>query len=160
MKKNTNKSAYRRHIFNQVPIYNTRLVKEGCFRFEERDQVSTPEAIALILQDYFEGKDREEFVVCLLDTANTLIGLSTISVGGLSSSIVEPRQVFKVAALANAASIICAHNHLSGNPEPSGDDIRITRQLAEVGKIMGVPLLDHLILVERGYTSLAVRGQL
>lgn len=151
-------TAYRKQLFSQVPIYTTRLVREGCFHFAERDQVNSPEDVAAVLQDYFEGKDREEFVVCLLDTANTLIGMSTASVGGLSASIVEARQVFKLAALANAASIICGHNHLSGNPEPSGDDIKITRQLSEVGKLMGIPVLDHLIICEAAYVSLAEKG--
>ena len=97
-------------------------------------------------------------MIVLLDTANKMIGLSRISVGGLASSIVEPRQVFKTAILANAAAIILAHNHPSGNPEPSREDIRITRQLVEAGKLMGVPVHDHLIIAETGHTSLAERG--
>lgn len=154
------RGAYQRHLFSHVPLYTTRLVREGCFTFSERGQVNTPEAVANVLQDYFEGRDREEFVVVLLDTANTMIGLSVLSVGGLAAAIVEPRQVFKTAFLANAASIICAHNHISGNPEPSREDIRITRQLVEAGKLMGVPLLDHLILTDEGHVSLAERGLL
>lgn len=150
--------AYRRHLFSQVPLYTTRLIREGLFTFTEREQVTTPEGVAVVLQDYFEGKDREEFVIVLLDTANTMIGLSTVSVGGLAASIVEPRQVMKVAILANAASIICAHNHLSGNPEPSQADIHVTRQLREAGKLMGVPVHDHLIITGDGYTSLAEHG--
>lgn len=152
------REAYQRQLFSHVPLYTTRLVREGCFTFSERGQVSTPEAVAQVLQDYFEGRDREEFVLVLLDTANTMIGLSVLSVGGLAAAIVEPRQVFKTAFLANAASIICAHNHISGNPEPSREDIRITRQLVEAGKLMGVPLLDHLVITREGYTSLAEIG--
>src|SRR5690606_14077038 len=98
--------------------------------------------------------------IVLLDTANTLIGMSSVSVGGLAATIVEPRQVFKVAALANAAGIIAAHNHLSGNPEPSPADIKITRQLTEVGKLMGIPLLDHIIVCEKTQVSLAAHGLL
>lgn len=158
MKNAEQDAAYRRQLFSNVPIYTTRLVREGCFHFAERDQVNSPEDVAAVLLDYFEEKDREEFVVCLLDTANTLIGMSTVSVGGLSASIVEARQVFKLAALTNAASIVCCHNHVSGNPEPSRDDIKITRQLAEVGKLMGIPLLDHLIICESDYVSLAEKG--
>ena len=94
----------------------------------------------------------------LLDTANTIIGLSQISVGGLAASIVEPRQVFKVAILANAAAIICVHNHPSGNVEPSREDIRITRQLVEAGKLMGIPVHDHLIIGHNTFTSMAERG--
>lgn len=151
---------YRKHLFNHLPLYTTRLVREGIFSFSERDQVTTPEGVAVVLHDYFENRDREEFVLCLLDTANTLIGLSCISVGGLAGSIVEPRQVFKTAMLANAASVILAHNHPSGNPEPSEDDLRVTLQLVEAGNLLGIKVLDHLIITGDGYTSLAERGSL
>ena len=151
-------SAYQRSLFSHLPLYTTRLVREGMFTFPEREQVTAPADVAAVLTAYFEDRDREEFVICLLDTANTLIGLSCASTGGLAASIVEPRQVFKTAILANAAAIIVAHNHPSGNPEPSREDIRITRQLAEAGKLMGVPVHDHLILTDHGYTSLAERG--
>ena len=152
--------SYRQSLFAGVPLYTTRLVREGKFTFRERTQVCTQAELAGVLQDYFQDRDREEFVVCLLDTANTLIGLHVASVGGLASSIVEPRQVFKSAILANAAAIIVAHHHPSGNPEPSREDIRITRQLVEAGKLLGIPVHDHLIIAEHGFTSLAERGLL
>lgn len=152
------RSAFRRHLFAGVPIYTTRLVRERHFPFTERDQVTGPDAVAEILRAYFEDKDREEFVVCLLDTALALVGLSVVSVGGLAASIVEPRQVFKVAALSNAAALILAHNHPSGNVEPSPEDIRITRQLVQAGRLMGIPVHDHIIVTMDGFTSLAERG--
>ena len=150
--------TYREALFSGVPLFATKLVREGDFPFPERTQVSTPTDVAAVLQVYFQDKDREEVVVVLLDTANTMFGLSQVSVGGLASSIVEPRQVFKVAILANAAAIILAHAHPSGNPEPSREDIRITRQLVEAGKLLGIPLHDHLVIAENTYTSLAERG--
>lgn len=153
-------TAYQLHLFAHLPLYTTRLVREAHFTFPERSQVQTPEDVASVLGAYFEDKDREEFIVCLLDTANTLVGLSQASIGGLAASIVEPRQVFKVAILANAAALILAHNHPSGNPEPSREDIRITRQLVEAGLLMGIPIRDHLIMTDHGYTSLAERGVL
>jgi DNA repair protein RadC len=79
-------------------------------------------------------------------------------VGGLSSSVVEPRQIFKTAILANAAAVILAHQHPSGNPEPSREDIQITRQLVEAGNIMGISVHDHLIITESDFTSLTERG--
>lgn len=158
MSESINRGAYRKQLFRKVPMYTTKLVREGEFTFTQRDQVENPGEVATILREYFRDKDREEFVIVLLDTANTLIGLSSISVGGLASSIVEPRQVFKVAALANAAGIIAAHNHLSGNPTPSADDVKITKQLAAVGKLMNIPLLDHIIVCETYHVSLAERG--
>jgi DNA repair protein RadC len=149
---------YQIHLFNRLPLYTTRLVRETEFTYPDRFQVTEPGDVAAVLRDYFRDKDREEFLIVLLDTANTVIGLSQISVGGLSSSVVEPRQIFKTAILANAAAIIPAHNHPSGNPEPSREDIRITRQLAEAGDLMGIPVHDHLIITESSYTSLAERG--
>lgn len=156
----SDQEAYRQALFSGVPLYTTRLVREKTFRFAERTQVSSPADVAQALIPYFADKDREECLAALVDTANSLIGLVQISVGGLAASIVEPRQVFKAAILANAAAVICLHNHPSGNPEPSREDIRITRQLVEAGKLLGIPLHDHVIIAEDTYTSLAERGLL
>ena len=151
-------ATYQQVLFSHVPMYTTRLVRETHFTFPHREQVSSPEDVAAVLQHYFEDKDREEFIVVFLDTANTMIGMAQISVGGLAASIVEPRQVFKTAILANAAAIILAHNHPSLNVEPSREDIRITKQLVEAGTIMGIPVHDHLIIGGEQYVSLAERG--
>lgn len=151
-------NPYQIHLFNRLPLYSTRLVRETEFTYPDRFQVTEPSEVATILRDYFRDKDREEFLIVLLDTANTVTGLSQISVGGLSSSVVEPRQIFKTAILANAAAIILAHQHPSGNPEPSREDIQITSQITEAGEIMGIPVHDHLIITEADYVSLADRG--
>ena len=135
----------------------TRLVRESSDEYE-RIQVTGPEDVAAFLHQYFHDKDREEFLIVLLSTSNVIIDMAVVSVGGLAASIVEPRQVFKTAALANAAAIVCAHNHPSGNPEPSREDIRITRQLVEAGKLMGIPIHDHVIIAGKTHTSLAERG--
>ena len=150
--------AYQDALFSGVPLYTTRLVRERTFTFPTRDQVRSPADAAVVLAEYFSDRDREEFVVAFLDTANTLTGLHVASVGGLAASIVEPRQVFKAAVLANAAAILVAHQHPSGNPEPSREDVAVTRQLVEAGKVMGIPVHDHLILTDHGHTSLAERG--
>ena len=150
--------AYRDALFSGVPLCTTRLVRERTFTFPTRDQVRSPADAATVLAEYFSDRDREEFVVVFLDTANTLVGLHVASVGGLAASIVEPRQVFKAAVLANAAAILVAHQHPSGNPEPSREDVAVTRQLVEAGKVMGIPVHDHLILTDHGHTSLAERG--
>ena len=142
------------HKFGRV---TTRLVRETSDEYE-RVQVSSPADVADFLHEYFRNKDREEFLIVLLNTANVVEDMAVVSVGGLAASIVEPRQVFKTAVLANAAAIVCAHNHPSGNPEPSREDIRITRQLVEAGKLMGIPIHDHLIIAGTTYTSLAERG--
>ncbi|PIQ61540.1 MAG: hypothetical protein COV99_08745 [Bacteroidetes bacterium CG12_big_fil_rev_8_21_14_0_65_60_17] len=101
---------------------------------------------------------REVFLVVLLNTAHRCIGEFTASEGGLAASVVEPRLVFRRAILDHAAAVICLHNHPSGNPEPSREDCQITRQLVEAGRVVGIPLRDHLIVAGDTWTSLAERG--
>lgn len=125
---------------------------------EKRVQVKSPEDVAAVYGPLMRDLKREIFKIVLLNTANVIMEDFTISEGGLAASIVEPRAVFQKAILENAAAIICLHNHPSGNLEPSREDIRVTRQLAEAGKIMGIPVHDHLIIAGRGFTSLAERG--
>lgn len=123
----------------------------------QRVQVCAPEDVAAVYGPLMRDLKREIFKVVLLNTANIIIGDYTVSEGGLAASIVEARAVFRKAILENAAAVICLHNHPSGNPEPSREDIRITRQLVEAGKLMGIPVHDHLIIAGVGYTSLAER---
>ena len=108
----------------------------------------------------FDCQVRERFVVLWLSSGNKVVGFEVISEGILNSSLTHPREVFRGAIVATAASVILAHNHPSGNPEPSEEDIAITKQLVESGKIMGIPVHDHIIFAERKYTSLAERGLL
>jgi len=129
---------------------------------DERRQVTTPEDVcALLWEELFKDRPHEAFVACLLNTSNVVQTVVTVSEGTLSSSVVSPRDVYQAALLDNAAAVICAHNHPSGNPEPSRDDIQITRKLNEVGDVMEIPLHDHVIVVGKTeYTSLAERGVL
>ena len=124
----------------------------------ERIQVCSPDDVAAVYGPRMRDLKQEIFKVVMLNTANIIIGDYTTSEGGLAASIVEPRAVFKQAILDNAAAVICLHNHPSGNPEPSREDIRITRQLVDAGKLMGIPVHDHLIIAGRQHTSLAERG--
>ncbi|PSR02980.1 MAG: JAB domain-containing protein [Bacteroidetes bacterium QS_8_68_28] len=127
---------------------------------DERIQVQSPEDVAAAYGPQMRGLKQEVFKIVLLNTANVVEGDYTVSEGGLAASIVEPRAVFQTAVLENAAAVICLHNHPSGNPEPSREDEKITRQLAEAGEVMGIPVHDHLIIAGSGYTSLAERGVL
>ena len=142
---------------NTVPVLGTRLVCEDEVPWP-RTQVSSPEEVVSFFREYFRDRCQEEFWIVLLSTANTVVALSRLSVGGLAASIVEPRAVFRTAILANAAAIIAVHNHPSSNPEPSREDVRITRQLVEAGRLMGIGVHDHVIVTDEGYTSLAERG--
>ncbi|WP_397546509.1 DNA repair protein RadC [Rhodothermus marinus] len=123
-----------------------------------RVQVRTPADVAACYGPLLRDLKREVFKIVLLNTANYIIADYTISEGGLAASIVEPRAVFQRAILDNAAGIICLHNHPSGNPEPSAEDVRITRQLVEAGRLLGIPVHDHIIIAGTTYTSLAERG--
>lgn len=149
---------YQQRLFACLPVYSTRLVREATVTFPERYRVRSPADTALILQDYFRDKDREELIAVLLDTAHSIIGLVRVSVGGLQASIVEPAQVFKAAILGNAAAVILAHNHPSGNPEPSREDVAVTKKVVSAGELIGIPVLDHLIVTDSSFTSLAERG--
>ena len=97
----------------------------------------------------------------MLTIRHRVLGLHTVSVGCLSSSLVHPREVFKPAILAGSAALLVAHNHPSGDPEPSAEDVALTRRLAAAGTLLGIELLDHLILGEAGrFVSLRERGVL
>jgi DNA repair protein RadC len=121
-------------------------------------QVRSPEDVVRRFQPLMRDMKQEVFKVLLLDSANHLLRDATISEGILNSSLVHPREVFREAILEPAASIILLHNHPSGNTEPSSEDIQITRQLVEAGKIIGIPVHDHIVLAPSGYTSFAERG--
>ena len=102
--------------------------------------------------------DKEYFLALLLDSRAKLIGLHIVSVGTLNASLVSPREAFKAALNTNSASIIFIHNHPSGNPEPSSEDLMVTVRLYEASKILDIRLLDHIIIGEDSYTSLADEG--
>ena len=101
----------------------------------------------------FQSQVKERFVVIWLSTSNSIIGFEIITEGLLNSSLVHPREVFRGAIVATCNSIIIAHNHPSGNPEPSAEDISITKQIIESGKIIGIPVYDHIIFTDTQYTS-------
>lgn len=120
-------------------------------------KITSPEDIADILIPILRDENKEQFIIICLNTANKIIRKEIISVGNLNSSIVHPREVFKVAVENNAASIILVHNHPSGNPEPSNEDISITKKLVEAGKMMEIPVYDHIIIAGNNYTSFVER---
>ncbi len=138
-----------------INVYKCCLVREGApIPWDRRQRVNNPEAVAGVLAKFFEGADRESMVALALDTRNAVIGINVVSVGSLDSAPSLPREVFKFAVLSNAASIILGHNHPSGDPSPSIDDIRTTKRLVDAGKILGIEVLDHIIVGEEGHASL------
>lgn len=126
----------------------------------EKTQVNSPEDVAAFMQPHLAHLKREVFEVLLLNSANVIQKQVRISEGNLNTSIVHPREVYKAAIDGLAASIILVHNHPSGNPDPSNEDKMITRQLVETGKIIGIPVYDHVIIAGSSYTSFAERGLL
>lgn len=131
---------------------------EGYANTVGKPPVKTPDEVANLVVSQLKGKKKEHFLALLLDTRNQLIKISEISIGSLDTSIVHPREVFKEAMSASAASVILAHNHPSGNPEASEDDIKLTKRLAEAGEILGVDVLDHIIIGGKNYLSLKREG--
>ena len=125
-----------------------------------RTPLRTPEDAARLVIPRLRDLTHEVFAVLVLDTQNVVLATVELSHGTLNASLVHPREVFKAAIDHVGAAVLVVHNHPSGNPEPSGEDIAITHQLAEAGKILGIPLHDHLIVGGNGYVSLAERGQL
>ncbi len=125
---------------------------------EQRPVLRSPDDAARRLIPFLRDREKESFVVMVLDAQNALRTLSEVSCGTLNASLVHPREVYRVAIEHGAAAILVAHNHPSGNPEPSSEDLEITRQLVESGKILGIPLHDHLIIAGNAFTSFAERG--
>lgn len=99
-------------------------------------------------------------MVVSLNSSNRIVSERVITTGLLNSSLTHPREVFHAAILERAAAVLLVHNHPSGNREPSEEDVRVTRQIAEAGRIMGIPVHDHLIVAGNAYTSFAERGLL
>ncbi len=131
---------------------------EGYSEAGDKPLVKTPEEVVNLVKGRLKGKKKEYFLALLLDTRNQLIKVAEISVGSLDSSIVHPREVFKEAISASAASVIFVHNHPSGDPTASEDDIKLTKRLAEAGEIVGIDVLDHIIITDKKYLSLKREG--
>ena len=142
-----------------APLYVAELTRRR-YRGRVPKPVRGPDDVVILVGKRLRGELREHFLVLLLNARHEPIAVETVSIGSLNASIVHPREVFRPAILGSAASIIVAHNHPSGDPEPSEEDISITRRLAQVGELLGICLLDHLVIAKRGVVSLRERGAL
>lgn len=129
-------------------------------RFEDRFTIKSPSDCADYMMDEMRFLQQEHFVCLFLNTKNNIIHRQTIFVGGLNSSLVHPREIFKEAIRRSAASIICLHNHPSGDPTPSREDIEVTERLIDCGKLMGIEILDHIIIGEHRFVSLKEKGHI
>jgi DNA repair protein RadC len=124
----------------------------------ERRQVSVPEDAATIVQPMLVGADREHCVQLALDTKHRLIAATTVSIGTCEHTFIGPREVFRDALLHGASAVVVAHNHPSADATPSGDDRTITRRLSSAGDLLGIELLDHLVVGDPDWASLARLG--
>jgi DNA repair protein RadC len=143
-----------------VPEYKVMLVRDsngGAKATGKKKTLTTPDDVAEIFRTYLDGADRENFCIAMLDRKGNIIGINTVSIGSLSSSIVHPREVFKPAVILGANSLILCHNHPSGDTTPSKEDIEVTKRLVDAGKIMGIEILDHVIIGD-SYTSMRSKG--
>lgn len=123
-----------------------------------RPVIDSVEAAAALLRPHLLDKRKEHFVALLLDNRHRLIKMSPIAIGTLSATLVHPRELFKEAIAASAAAIIVAHNHPSGDPQPSAHDVEMTDRLAQAGALLGIEVLDHLIVGTGGVVSLNADG--
>ena len=122
--------------------------------------LSTPAASAAALASLLQDEPGEVFAILCLSTKHRVIAYHEVSRGTLDATLVHPREVFKAALLANAASIVLAHNHPSGDPAPSPDDMALTRRLVDAGRLLGVEVLDHIVIGEGRYVSFRELGWL
>lgn len=147
----------------RIPAYRVALVRDGSVTADgERPKAAAPASVARLFLETAEDDGREHFRVALLDIRHRVVGILTISMGTLTSSLVHPREVFAPAIVHKAAAIILTHNHPSGDPEPSTDDIALTRRLMAAGAVLGVEVLDHVITADgsMAWVSLKERGVL
>ena len=135
---------------------------KACFEIAERGKLDSepkkynlknPEAVVKILRASIKDKAREHFKLVHLDSRNKIITITNVSVGTINANLAHPREIFKDALSHDATAVILCHNHPSGDPEPSEDDLKITKQLVEAGKIMGIEVLDHIIITKNKYLS-------
>jgi len=145
-----------------INIYTLKLVRvTSRFHKLEKCRLTCPLACYKTIQAILnlQREPVEKFGIITLNAKNKILGLHVIAVGSLDTVIVEPREVFKAALLNNARSIIAFHNHPSGDPTPSPEDIRVTNRLKRSGEILGINLIDHIITGEKGYVSMKELGR-
>ncbi|TXK75431.1 RadC family protein [Paenibacillus sp. N3.4] len=145
------------HPAKRVEIIRLRMVRESSILYEGR-KIRSPKDAADLFRTFIGDSDREMFCVMCLSTKNEVNALHTVSMGSLNASLVHPREAYKLPILNNSASIIACHNHPSGQPDPSPEDIELTERLRDSGTLLGIDLLDHLILGYNTFLSMKEAG--
>lgn len=142
----------------RIDIVSLRMVRERPSILYPNRVVRTPTDAVELFRQFIGDCDRECFCILCLNTKNEPTLLHQVSCGSLNASIVHPRETFKLAILANSASILACHNHPSGQPDPSPEDVELTERLRDSGCLLGIDLLDHIILGDGTYCSMKERG--
>ena len=142
------------------PVYDKFCVAEAARAWWDLKAPIDNSAKVAELFDHLRQECREVFVTIHLDSKNRVLCVETVSVGSLNASIVHPREVYKTCLLSSAAALVVVHNHPSGDPTPSREDLELTGRLREAGELLGIRLLDHVIVGDGAYVSLADRGLL
>ena len=137
--------------------YRVALVREGGYN-ASHNVIRTPEDVVNILSAEYAEAAVEVVKMLALDTKNKIIGIFDISTGSLNASIIHPRDVFQRAVLLNCASILLIHNHPSGDPTPSPEDVSLTKKLVDAGKIMDIAILDHVVIGDGRFVSFKEKG--
>lgn len=135
----------------RIPIYKCELVREKSVPIHSK-KILAPSDVVPAIREHLGSPDREHFVVVMLTTKHAIIGMNTVSVGSLNQTIIHPREIFKPAFISNAAAIILAHNHPSGDTTPSIEDTEVSKRLVEAGKLLGIEVLDHIIVGDGFYS--------
>ena len=141
------------------PVYSREVIREEMPSYIDTKHYSSPSQVYELFKD-LQLETKEHFLCLHLDTKNRILCLDRVSVGSLNQCVVHTREVMKSALLSSAATILLIHNHPSGDPNPSGEDITITNRLKEAGELIGIPVLDHMIIGDGQYVSFAERGLL
>ena len=142
----------------KIDIVKIQMVRDGTLDYGKK-AIKGPQDLADLGHKFIENADREMFLLVCLNTRNHINCIHVVSIGTVNTSLVSPREVLKAAILSNASSVAFIHNHPSGDPDPSDDDIKITNRLVECGKLFGIELLDHVIISDDGkYHSFMERG--
>jgi DNA repair protein RadC len=126
----------------------------------ERPQITSPRDAAHFLMPEYSARPVEQFGLLMLDTRHRVLRTSVLTVGTLDCAAVQPREVFRQALLASASAVVMFHNHPSGDPQPSGDDVELTRRMVAAGELMGIRVIDHVVLGDGRYCSLKDSGYL
>src|SRR5438876_10625041 len=140
-------------------MYELKVVRERRQGYGSLRHIKDASQVYEAFKAEFAELDREMFVVILLDGKNRILGFNVVSVGSLTAALVHPREVFKAAILSNAAALVLVHNHPSGDPTPSAEDRAITERLRQVGELVGIRVLDHVVIGDEGqFVSFAEEG--